>query len=122
MITRFKYNFTFKDFLYSLGNINSPREEFPQLQNYFGADHIYFANQARVSLRVLLSSLGLKKDAVIGVQAYNCINVFESIERAGYKALFIDVNDDYVLDLKDLANKINTVDALIVTHTFGIPA
>ncbi len=122
MITRFQYKYPFKDFIYSLNKINSNRNSFKDLETYFDLKQVYFAIQARVSLRLVLNSLNLKKNAVIGVQAYNCINVFESIQIAGYRPLFIDVNENYVLDNHDLSNKADRIDALILNHTFGIPA
>jgi len=122
MITRFQYQYSLSDFIYSLNKIKTTRSSFPNLEGYFGVERIYFSSQGRVSLRLLLNSLNLRKNAVIGVQAYNCNNVFDSIKIAGYEFMFIDVNESYTVDINDLANKIDSIDALIVNHTFGIPA
>src|SRR5947207_5758951 len=122
MITRFQYQYSFSDFIYSLSKINADRQFFPSVESYFGTNRLYFSSQARVSLRLLLNSLNLKKNAVIGLQAYNCFNVFDSITIAGYTMCFIDVNENYVLDTDDLSRKIDSIDALIVNHMFGIPA
>lgn len=121
-ITRFQYNFSFQDLLYSLGSIKSKCSNYDEIKDYFSNGSLYFTVQGRVNLRLLLNSLGLDNNAKIGVQTFNCANVFESIKVAGYKSVFIDVNNDYTMDIEDLARKVAGLDALIITHTFGIPA
>ena len=92
------------------------------LKQYFGNDTIFLTNQARTGLRILLNSLGLKIGDRIGVQAFNCNTVFSAINKAGFNAVFIDINSNFTIDVDDLKNKTHLIDALIVTHTFGILA
>lgn len=75
-------------------------------------------NTARTGLRLLLSSIS-NKGLKVGVQAYTCHTVFQAIRKSGHKPVFIDVNNNFQLCLVDLANKIEDLDVLIVTHTFG---
>lgn len=82
---------------------------------------VFFTNSGRTGLRLLLSSLQLKKGAKIGVQVYNCDSVFNAIIRAGYEPVFIDINHLYQMSLADLQRKVELLDALIVTHLFGFP-
>ena len=81
---------------------------------------IYFTNYARSSLYLLLKSISNKK-LNVGVQAYTCHSVFKAIKKSGNKAIFIDLNQNFKLNIKDLKEKINNIDVLIVTHTFGFP-
>lgn len=81
---------------------------------------VYHYNQARVGLRVLLNSVS-KQKLNIGVQAYTCHTVFQAIHNSGNNIVFIDLTDDFKLDLNDLSEKNAEIDVLIITHTFGFP-
>lgn len=86
-----------------------------------GSDsRVYHFNQARVGLRVLLNSIS-KKKLNVGVQAYTCHTVFQAIHNSGNNIVFLDLTDEFKLDLDDLSKKITEVDVLIITHTFGFP-
>lgn len=77
-------------------------------------------NNARTGLRLILSSLS-KSSLKIGVQAYTCHTVFQAIKKAGHTPVFLDINNNFQLDLDDLKVKSKYIDVLIVTHTFGFP-
>jgi dTDP-4-amino-4,6-dideoxygalactose transaminase len=81
---------------------------------------VYYFNQARVGLRVLLNSIS-KQKLNVGVQAYTCHTVFQAIHNSGNNIVFIDLTDEFKLDLNDLSKKIAKIDVLIITHTFGFP-
>ena len=81
----------------------------------------YYLNHARTGLRIALSALGLPIGSKIGVAAYNCYTVMNAIIEAGYEIVFIDIDDNFHLDLNDLQHKKAKIDALIVTHFFGLP-
>ena len=83
-------------------------------------NNIYFTNYARSSLYLLLQSTPNKK-LNVGVQAYTCHSVFKTIKKTGHKPVFIDLNENFKLNMKDLREKINQIDILIITHTFGYP-
>lgn len=122
LIPRFNYDYNYRDFFYSFLKINDTHFDPGNLTKYFESGHIFFTNYARTGLRILLSTLGLKKNSRIGVQAFTCHTVFKAVEKAGHTAYFIDIGDDYTIDVRDLEKKVNHIDALIVTHTFGNPA
>ncbi len=122
MISRFCYNYTFRDMLYSLKNVGSCNNNVSTILEIFPDRDISFTNFARTGLRVLLTSMNLKEGSKIGVHAYNCHTVFQAINKAGFTPCFIDINDNYSIDTIDLKKKIDNIDALIVFHTFGIPA
>jgi len=86
-----------------------------------GSDsRVYHFNQARVGLRVLLNSIS-KKKVNVGVQAFTCHTVFQAIHNSGNNIVFLDLTDEFKLDLDDLSKKITEIDVLIITHTFGFP-
>jgi len=122
LIPRLNYKFSLKDVLINLKGIFKKDVPAPVLKDFFYSSDIYFLDYARTGLFLILRSLGLEKNSKIGVISYNCHTVFNSIKQAHFTPVFIDVNDDFTINLKDLASKSHEFDVLIVTHLFGIPA
>lgn len=120
LIPRLNYDFRLQDAIKLTINSNDISETY--FSSLLGTSHIYFTNLARTGLRLLLNATGLPAGAGIGVQAYNCNTVFESIHMAGYKPVFVDINELLTIDSQDLERKIEKIDALIITNTFGVPA
>ena len=118
---RLNYLFTIHDiYLSILSFFKKPEGHI--LDSFFNTTDIYFVNQARTGLRIALNSLGLSAGSRVGVLAFNCHSVFQSIENAGFKPVFIDINRNFQLDLLDLQKKSGEIDVLIVSHLFGLPA
>lgn len=118
---RLDYRFTIKDTTIAIKGIFAKEINIKPLVDLFENDKLYFFNHARVGLRIALSSLNLSKNANIGVMIYNCQTVFNSIKIAGFNPVFIDITDSFQMNLEDLEKKADKIDALIVTHLFGIP-
>lgn len=119
---RLNYHFSLSDFFKAIIGVFISKKNDSGFGSYFPDSKIYFTNHARTGLRILLSSLQLPKDSKVGVLVYNCLTVFESINLAGYMPVFIDSTNDYKIDINDLKRKEKELDALIVTHLFGIHA
>lgn len=93
------------------------------LSSVFGHNDFFFTNNGRSALFCILKSLNLTKGSKIGVPLYSCTVVFDAIISAGHIPLFVDIDlHDYTIDLGDLRNKIEELNAIIVIHTFGRPA
>ena len=122
LVPRLNYEYTLKDAFISLVSLLKKPPNHKYLENLLHSDNIFFVNHARTGLRLVLNSIGLKKGSRIGVQAYNCYTVFNSIKAAGMQPVFLDINSKFTLDINDLKMKSQTFDCLIVTHTFGIPS
>lgn len=122
LIPRLNYHYSIKDALISLSGIFYKNSSLKKLFYLFGNKNIYFTNHARTGIRIALNSLNLPLGSKIGVQVYNCFTVFNAINKAGFIPIFIDINNNFQIDTNDLKNKINDLDALIITHIFGIPA
>lgn len=84
------------------------------VQDEFLLDH------ARSGILLALRALGLPSGSSVGVMAYNCHTVFNAVRQAGCQPVFLDVTDSLLLDQDDLAKKRETIQALIVSHLFGI--
>lgn len=122
LVPRLNYSFGFKDFVFSIYGVAGIRPNILSINAQFASDRVYFVNHARTGIRLLLNSLSLPDKAKIGVQVFNCHTVFDAIRRAGYDPVFIDVDNDLRIAIDDLEKKKKSIDALILTHTFGIPA
>ncbi len=122
LIPRQNFKYSVRDVKVALQGLLYPESDDIKIEEYFGNKKIFFLDHARTGLRLVLNSLDLPRNARIGVQILNCHTVFNAIVKAGYKPVFIDINDDLTISITDLAKEINEIDALIVTHLFGVPA
>ncbi|WP_169432954.1 DegT/DnrJ/EryC1/StrS family aminotransferase [Desulfotignum balticum] len=108
------------DLVDSFRSINQIQHE--NLTRIFG-ENIFFTNYARTGLFLLLKSLNKgKKNLRVGLQAFTCHTVFQSVKHANCDIVFLDINNDFTVDIRSLKENIQRIDVLIVTHTFGIPA
>jgi perosamine synthetase len=112
------------------------------LRFYFPQGEIFFFNSARGALSFLLHGLdGFETDRTdknnlresmldprksvgeVITQSFSCLVVPNSIKFAGYKPIYVDIDETYNLDIEDLKIKINEkTKAIIIQNTFGIPA
>jgi dTDP-4-amino-4,6-dideoxygalactose transaminase len=74
----------------------------------------------RASWYALLSSLGLQKGDEILVPAFTCVAVINPIRWLGLKPVYVDVNENFLLDLHDAQKKLSRqTKVMLVQHTFG---
>jgi perosamine synthetase len=112
------------------------------LRFYFPQGEIFFFNSARGALSFLLHGLdrfetdrtdknNLRESVLdprksvgeVITQAFSCLVVPNAIKFAGYKPIYVDIDETYNLDIEDLKRKINEkTKAIIIQNTFGIPA
>ncbi len=92
-------------------------------RNYFGVDRVYLFNSGRSSLYFLLKSLGIGKGDEVVIQAFTCVAVAGPIIWTGAKPIYVDIDESLNIDIRFLEKSINKkTKAIIVQHTFGIPA
>ena len=121
LVPKFKYHYSINDIFHAFLHYKK-EEDIGVLKEYFGASNFYFTNYARTSLTLLLNAISNGKKLNVGIQPFTCHTVFESINKAGCECVFLDINNQYTLDINYLKTSIKAIDILIVTHTFGIPA
>lgn len=80
----------------------------------------YLLNHSRSCIMLALQAAGLPAEAKVGVMVYNCHTVMNAVEQAGFKPVFLDVNENLTLDIVDLRRKAYNLSAIVVTHLFGI--
>ena len=79
--------------------------------------------RGRVALAHVLKALGIGRGDRVGLQAFTCSAVPEGIIAAGATPAYIDIAPGSVnMDPQDLAAKRGALRALVVQHTYGIPA
>ncbi|MDP2640942.1 MAG: DegT/DnrJ/EryC1/StrS family aminotransferase [Candidatus Yanofskybacteria bacterium] len=95
-----------------------------EFANRVGMRHALSFNSGRSALMAVLHALNFEKGSEVALQAFTCNAVPNPVRWSGLTPLFIDcAKDDYNMDVQDLERKITPrTKAVIVQHTFGIPA
>lgn len=85
---------------------------------------VYPVNAGRSALYLLLQSAGIGKGDEVLVQTFTCIGAIEPIIWLGAKPVYVDIEESsFNIDPLKLTKKINKkTKAIIVQHTFGLPA
>lgn len=80
-------------------------------------------NSARSALFAILTTFGIGKGDEVLCQAFTCVAVPNSILWTGATPVYVDIDDRFNIDPSDARKKITKhTKAIIVQHTFGIPA
>ena len=123
MIPRFNLSFSVREAWNALiALFAKERPGTPIYSRLFPAATVHEISSARAGITYALAALHLRSNARIGVQPYTCSSVLVAVQQAGFTPTFIDIDDTLTLDVDDLLVNMAGLDALIVTHTFGIPA
>lgn len=119
---RLVFKLIFQPWLWKNGKTIIDLEE--EFKKYLGVKHAISFNSGRSSLLAILTSLGLEKDSEILLQAFACNAVANPIIWAGLRPVYVDCNEKtFNISAEDLRKKINPKSrAVIVQHTFGLPA
>lgn len=90
---------------------------------YFSVSEAVSFNSARSALLGILKSFGIGAGDEVLVQAFTCVAVPNSVLWTGAKPVFVDIDTSLNMDVRDAEKKITPkTKAIIVQHTFGIPA
>lgn len=97
------------------------------LASYFGSQtskDIHTFNSGRSALLSLLQAFDIGKGDEVLLQAFTCNAVPNPVLWVGAEPMYVDVNEDtFNMDVKDAAKKVTKkTKAIIVQHTFGLPA
>lgn len=94
-----------------------------EISTYFHSTNVFLTNSGRSALDLFFRSCGLEKGTEIAIQAFTCSAAIAPILWNGYKPLYIDVDESWNLDPKDLNRKLTRkTKAVIIQHSFGYPA
>lgn len=91
--------------------------------DYFRIEQGVAFNAGRSALLAILTSLEIGQGDEVLVQAFICVAVPNSVLWSGAKPVFVDIDKTFNVDVHDAEKKLSSkTKAIIVQHTFGIPA
>lgn len=95
-----------------------------RLSQMMNKKHVSFFSSGRSALYYALKAIKKSEKNEVILQAFTCVAVPNSIVWAGLKPVFVDADlHTYNINIEDLKKKINKKTlAIVVQHTFGIPA
>lgn len=92
-------------------------------KSYFSGQEAVLFNSGRSAELAIFKAFGIGEGDEVLVQAFTCVAVPNSVIRAGARPVFADVDETLNIDPNSLESKISAkTKAIIVQHTFGIPA
>lgn len=123
MIPRFNYSYSLREAWADCKVLmNSHYAGSEAVRTLFPGAAFQYVSQARVGIYYALRSFDLEPGARVGVQPYTCSSVLSAIVAADCRPVFIDITSQLSIDPADLERKLPQLEALIVTHTLGLPA
>ena len=95
-----------------------------RFKEYLGMKYAVSFNSGRSSLMAILSALEFEKGSEVLLQAFTCNAVSNPVIWTDLKPVYVDVNEGtFNIEASDLEKKITRKSrAVIVQHTFGLPA
>ena len=95
-----------------------------EFKKYLGVKNVFSFNSGRSSFLAILKCLNLEQESEVLIQSFTCNAAINPIIWAGFKPIYVDVDEnDFNIDINDLNAKITSkTRAIVVQHTFGIPA
>jgi dTDP-4-amino-4,6-dideoxygalactose transaminase len=85
-------------------------ESIKKLENafkkYLSIRHAFSFNSGRSSLVAILKSLELEEGSEVLIQSFTCNAASNPIKWSKLKPVFVDINNDFNIDVNDLKNKL----------------
>lgn len=92
-------------------------------KQYLNCSQVVSFNSGRAALYSVLKAFDIGQNDEVLTQAFSCVAVANSISWTGAKPVFVDIDDSLNINHQLLEEKITRkTKAIIVQHTFGIPA
>jgi len=115
-------NFVIRPWLWKNGKAAKQLED--EFKKYLGVRYAFSFNSGRSAFYAILRALNFNKGEGVLLQAFTCNAVPNPVLWADLQPIYVDCNeDDFNVSASDLKAKINTkTRAVVVQHTFGLPA
>ncbi len=92
-------------------------------KDYFAAGEAISFNSGRSALMAILKTFNIGNGDEVLIQAFTCVAVPDPIIWVGAKPIYVDIDETLNIDPNQLEKHITRkTKAIIVQHTFGIPA
>jgi dTDP-4-amino-4,6-dideoxygalactose transaminase len=96
------------------------REVVEKLKTYFPNKQIVFTDMGRSAFKVILDKLNLRGSEMI-MPSYICDIFFPILKEYEIKPIFIDIDDNFHLDINKIEEKITqNTKAIFFCHTYGL--
>ena len=105
----------------STGNVRNNTELEQELKHHTNRKYVIATSTGTDALTIILRSLNYPKGTEILVPCYSFIATASAVLWAGYKPVFVDIDNNYHLDLNKVTITKNTR-ALVLVSLFGNPA
>ncbi len=91
---------------------------------YLGAEHAFAFGSGRTGLSAILTALEIGQGDEVILPGITCVVVPNAIQYTGAVPIFVDIDSGtYNIDYKEIESRItDRTKAIIVQHTFGLPA
>jgi dTDP-4-amino-4,6-dideoxygalactose transaminase len=105
-----------------------PQQLEKEFKKYLGVQYAISFNSGRSAFLAILNSLGLEEDDEVLLQTFTCNAAANPIIWAGLKPVYLDCDEKtFNIDIEDLKRTLRQAQskkpkALMVQHTFGLPA
>ncbi len=99
-----------------------------EFKKYLGVKYAFSFNSGRSALTAILNAFDLEKGSEVLLQAFTCNAAVNPVIWSGLKPVFVDCDEKtFNMDVGDLKRTLQQVQgkkskALMVQHTFGMPA
>lgn len=95
-----------------------------EFKKYLGIRYAFTFDSGRTALFAVLKALDIKEGDEVLIQAFTCTSAVNPILWVGAKPVYVDIEEGtYNMSSLDLLRKISSKSrAVIVQHTFGLPA
>lgn len=111
----------FSPFAYQKGKFIAKLEGW--FTQYFDREKAISFRSGRDSLYALLKAFQIGVHDEVIVQAFTCVAVANAVVWSGAKPVYVDIDENYGINPKNLKSKITSkTKAIVVQHTFGIPS
>ena len=134
MQVRFRYlernNFLNKKDLYNLKKFllsgkyvdNKVQENFEEkVSKYINLKFCVSVSSGTNAIYLALKSAGIKKNDEVLVPCLSWVSTFTAVEMLGAKAIGVDINENFTLDINQLSSRItNKTKAIIFVHFSGL--
>ncbi len=99
---------------------SSPEKLQGQIKKLFKAKYVVLTNYGRTALYLGFKSLGLKPGTKVAVPSLMCGSAIDAIIKAGFNPVFVDVNNNFGIDIKSLESAIKKgVKAILIPTLAG---
>lgn len=111
--------------LFSYGSSKRTERARKLLAEHYGGE-VTLTYKGREALELALRRSGLPTGSAVAINGYTCYVVYQAVEQAGYRPVFVDVAENHlhfgVGELQKVHENNSDLRALIVQNTLGYPA